>query len=75
MGCRKGTTSVSPDGVVMEMDGSCLGPLEGDKGNISATCPSVQKNMELIQAFVTDTHFASKQILVCFQKVHVQQIC
>ena len=42
------------------MDGSCSGPLEGDRGNISTTGPSVEQNLKSIQAFVTYTHFGSK---------------
>lgn len=42
------------------MDSSCSGPLEGGRGNISATGPSAEQNLKLIQAFVTYTHFGSK---------------
>lgn len=42
------------------MDSSYSGPLEGDRGNISATGLSVEQNLKLIQAFVTYAHFGSK---------------
>lgn len=54
------------------MDSSHSGPLEGDRGKISATGPSVEQNLKLIHAFVTYTHFASKTDL---SKLSIKDTC